>query len=175
MCVILVGMAWLTERRRNGGIDEVPLPASAGRLFLCGKHFIGPDVEAALTRAEASVVVCLNKRYELEPRYPDYVAWLIDHAATRAIWEPIEDMHAPSVDEFGALVDRVRARLDAGDGVIVHCGAGIGRAGTLAAALLISFGAGHDDALAAVRAARPSAGPQTFVQDQLLADYARHT
>jgi protein-tyrosine phosphatase len=81
-------------------------------------------------------------------------------------------MHAPSVDEFAALVARVRARLDAGDGVIVHCGAGIGRAGTLAAALLMSLGADHDGSLATVRAARPSAGPQTQVQDQLLAEYA---
>lgn len=166
-------MGWLTERARNGGIDEVPLPVTPGRLFLCGKHFIGPDVEAALERTGASVVVCLNQRYELDARYPQYVTWLVDHATTKAIWVPIEDMHAPAVDAFGTLVDRVRARLDTGDGVIVHCGAGIGRAGTLAAALLMSLGADHDGALASVRAARPSAGPQTDVQDRLLAEYAR--
>jgi hypothetical protein len=164
---------WLSERARNGGVDEIPLPAGHGRLFLCGKHYIGPDAEAALERAGAAIAVCLTERYELEARYPDYVAWLDGHATSKAIWYPIADLHAPSAGDLAELVARVRARLDAGDGVIVHCGAGIGRAGTLAAALLMSLGAGHDDALAAVRAARPGAGPQTLTQDLLLAEYAR--
>ena len=29
----------------NGGIHEIPLPTATGRLFLCGKHYIGPNVE----------------------------------------------------------------------------------------------------------------------------------
>ena len=36
---------WVKERSRNGGADEVPLPAgaTAGRLWLCGKHFVGAE------------------------------------------------------------------------------------------------------------------------------------
>ena len=64
--------SWPDERGRNGGIDEVPVPGP-GRVWLCGKHFIGPDPEVALERTGAAVVVCLNERGELEDRYPEFV------------------------------------------------------------------------------------------------------
>ena len=51
-------------RSLNGGVDELPLPEIPGRLFLCGKHFIGPDPVAATARIGATTVVCLNQRYE---------------------------------------------------------------------------------------------------------------
>ncbi len=123
---------WLDERSRNGGIDEVPVPGP-GRLWLCGKHFIGPDPEVALERTGAAVVVCLNERAELEDRYPDYVDWLLHTAADRAIWFPLHDMHAPSLDDVQPLFAEIARRLDEDEGVIVHCGAGVGRAGTVAA------------------------------------------
>lgn len=164
---------WLSERSRNGGLDEVPLPAGPGRLWLCGKHLVGPDPEAVLQRTGAAAVVCLNEDYELLDRYPDYVAWLrVQADAARAVWSPTPDMHAAPLEEFVAFISSLRARLEVGDGLVVHCGAGIGRAGTVAAALLMSYGASHDEALVAVRAARPSAGPQTAEQDRLLAAYA---
>ena len=65
-------MSFGDERSRTGGIDEVPVPGP-GRVWLCGKHFIGPDPEVALERTGAAVVVCLNERGELEDRYPEYV------------------------------------------------------------------------------------------------------
>lgn len=151
----------------------MPLPpASAGRLYLCGKHFIGPDPDAALAGVGASVAVCLTERHEVAGRYPDYAEWLDTHAGGRALWWPIADLHAPSTDEFTLLIDAVRARIDRGEGVVVHCGAGMGRAGTVAAAVLVSLGVGMRDALAQVGTARPGAGPQSFVQDELLAAFA---
>ena len=70
-------MAWLSDRSRDGGVDEIPLPADVpGRLFLCGKHAIGPDPDGLLTRVGATTVVCLNEAYELRERFPDFVAWL---------------------------------------------------------------------------------------------------
>jgi hypothetical protein len=166
-------MSWLSERSRNGGIDEVPLPdASSGRLWLCGKHFVGPDPDGALARTQAAAIVCLNEGYELQARYPDYVEWLVANRGGRAIWAPGPDMHAPPVDEFAAFLDGLKERLTRGDGLIVHCGAGIGRAGTTATALLLDLGLSLRDALSAVRAARPAAGPQTAEQDSLLEQYA---
>ena len=163
---------WLTERARNGGLDEVQLPTGSGRLWLCGKHLVGPDPEGALVRTGASVVVCLTDIGELASRYPDYVDWLRANAGVRAHWVPIHDMHALSVAALGELVDTLRARVDAGEGVIVHCGAGIGRAGTVAAAILVSMGVGLGDALAQLAASRPSAGPQTAAQESALAEFA---
>jgi len=50
----------------DGGIDEIPLPPLArGRLWLCGKHAIGPDPDGLLERVGADGVVCLNEEHEL--------------------------------------------------------------------------------------------------------------
>lgn len=155
-----------SERSRNGGLDRIPVPDSPGELWLCGKHLIGPDVEAAVARIDADVVLCLNERHELEHRYPDYVAWL--RRDPRAWWVPVPDLHAPSLDDAAALVDTLVAHLDAGRRVLTHCGAGIGRAGTVAAAVLVARGASVEDAVATVAASRPGAGPEAGAQQALL-------
>ncbi len=156
------------ERSRNGGLDEVPLPSGRGRLWLCGKHLVGPDAEGVLERTGAAAVVCLNERYELASRYPGYVAWLETTEPGRAVWFPVPDLHVPTMEEVRPFVTTLVARLDAGEGLVVHCGAGMGRAGTLAAALLLGQGCSLADALARVAAARPGAGPQATVQQALL-------
>ena len=161
---------WTKERSRNGGADEVPLPegVTAGRLWLCGKHFVGADVELALQKTAATTVVCLNQDHEIADRYPEYVAWLGAHADTSAIWFPIPDLHAPDLDRANELLGVLRRRLDEGETLLVHCGAGIGRAGTVAAALLLSMGVPLHDAIATVAAARPMAGPEAGAQLDLL-------
>jgi len=160
--------SWPTGRARDGGVDEVPLPASAGRLLVCGKHVVAPDPEEALTATGANVVVCLCEEHELSERYPTYVSWLQAASAERAIWAPVPDLHAPAVDEARDLVRRLRDRLDRGDVVLLHCGAGIGRAGTIAAALLMSMGVPGPDAVALVASCRPMAGPEAGAQAALL-------
>jgi protein-tyrosine phosphatase len=157
---------WRRERSRNGGADQIPLPVDRGGLWLCGKHFIGPDVDEALRKTGATTVVCLNEARELEDRYPEYVEWL--RTDERAIWHPVPDLHAPELEEAMTLVLRLRERIDAGETLLVHCGAGIGRAGTMAAALLVSMGVGLDDAVATVAANRPMAGPEAGAQRDLL-------
>jgi hypothetical protein len=165
---------WRDERARNGGLDEVPLgvplgDAATGRLWLCGKHLVGPDAEAVLERTGASAIVCLNERYELASRYPGYVRWLeLEGDDGRAVWFPVPDLHAPPVAEVRPLLADLGRRLDGGEGLVVHCGAGHGRAGTVAAALLMARGATVADALARIAAARPGAGPQSQIQLDLL-------
>jgi len=166
---------WAAERSRNGGADEVPLPdgATSGRLWLCGKHFIGADVEVALQKTGATHVVCLNQEHEIGERYPAYVEWLRAHAGDRALWYPVPDLHAPDLDRARELLAALRCRLDDGETLLVHCGAGIGRAGTVAAALLVSMGVALDDAIATVAASRPMAGPEAGAQLDLLTAIAR--
>lgn len=161
---------WVKERSRNGGADELPLPAGAtsGRLWLCGKHFIGADVELALQKTGATTVVCLNQEHEIGERYPDYVAWLRAHQDDRALWFPIPDLHAPDLDRANELLRALRRRLDGGEVLLVHCGAGIGRAGTVATALLLSMGVELQEAIATVAASRPMAGPEAGAQLELL-------
>jgi protein-tyrosine phosphatase len=153
----------------NGGIHEIPLPSPVtGRLWLCGKHAIAPDPEGLMEQVGADVVVCLTREHELADRYPGYVTWLRAQPAERVLWYPIHDLHAPSLVDFapvlGDLVDRL---VDAGN-VIVHCAAGIGRAGTTAVAVLVSLGVPLDEALERVRRHRPMAGPEAGTQLDLV-------
>jgi protein-tyrosine phosphatase len=115
----------------------------------------------------AATVVCLVERHELEPRYPEYVAW-IDGVGTGVIWWPIPDLHAPRADRALPLVDELVARLQRGEALIVHCGGGMGRAGTLAACVLIRLGVGPAVAVDLVAAARPGAGPEVGAQRELV-------
>lgn len=166
-------MSWPRGRSLDGGVDEIPLGnAVPGRLFLCGKHAVGPDAAGLLDRIGATAVVCLNERYELEDRYPDFVAWLQDNQPARAVHHPIPDLHAPALDEFAALIEALHTRLDAGETLVVNCGAGIGRTGTVAAGILVRTGMALDDALEVVRSNRPMAGPEVGAQRDVLTAYA---
>lgn len=167
---------WPGPRGRHGGVDELTLPPAlaAGRLWLCGKHYVGPDPEAALSAVGASGVVCLNERHELADRYPRYVRWLEVQPSARALWQPMPDLGAPSIDVARALLAELWARLVRGEHLLLHCGAGIGRAGTVAAGLLVLDGATPAAAVATVAAHRPMAGPEAGPQEELLQRLAGH-
>lgn len=162
---------WRSERSRDGGVDEVSLPEGPGRLWLCGKHAVGPDPDALLERLGATTIVALNEVHELDDRYPGYVGWL--RSSGKAVWHPVPDLHAPTLSETLVLVDDLRHRIQHGEHLVLHCGAGIGRAGTIAAALLIRAGLSHDDALARVASSRPMAGPEAGAQRDLLVALSR--
>lgn len=155
-------------------VDGTPPAARAlaGRLWLCGKHVVGPDPEAALARVGADTIVCLNPAHELVDRYPDYLDWLRTNIPDRAVWFPVPDLHAPSVADARPFLQDLLDRLRLGHSLIVHCGAGIGRAGTTAAALLVLAGMPLPDALAHVRAHRPAAGPEVGAQLSLVEQLA---
>ena len=153
----------------DGGIHEIPLPSSAsGRLWLCGKHAIGPDPEGVLQRMGADGVVCLNEEQELADRYPEYITWLRAQSVERALWYPIPDLHAPAFEQFAPVLTDIVDRVVAGSRLIVHCGAGIGRAGTAAVAMLVSLAVPLDEAIEHVRRHRPAAGPEVGAQLELV-------
>jgi protein-tyrosine phosphatase len=170
-------VTWLTRRQRDGGIDRIPLPAVVpGQLWLCGKHAIGPDhARAVLDVGGRATIVCLTEPHELTDRYPGYVEWLRAERGRGALWWPIPDLHAPTVDDARPFVAGLVDRLRRDEVLLVHCAAGMGRAGTIAVSILVRLGTPLDDALAVVHQARPGAGPEVGAQTSLVAALAGET
>ncbi len=83
---------------------------------------------------------------------------------------PIEDFTAPALAQIREFVAFVDACLEEGRGVLVHCGAGVGRTGTMLACYLVSRGASASQALGQVRAARPGS-VETGEQERAVRDY----
>ena len=68
---------------------------------------------------------------------------------------PTEDDHAPTMEHLRRGVAFVEQAVSQGAAVYVHCGGGIGRAPTMAAAYLISQGRTLGEAVALIRKTRP--------------------
>ena len=141
-------------------------------MWLCGKHHIGPDVHRVREYAGGATVVCLVQRPELTGRYDQYVEWLDANRHGNAIWFPVHDLSAPGVDHAAELFTEIRDRLVGGENFVIHCAAGIGRAGTTAVGVLMLLGMDAESAVAHVRAHRPMAGPEAGAQNDLIRDLA---
>jgi atypical dual specificity phosphatase len=68
---------------------------------------------------------------------------------------PIQDYAPPTLEQMTAFVSLVEEEVTTGRPVGVHCTAGLGRSGTMAAAYLVSTGASADDAISFIRDLRP--------------------
>lgn len=126
-----------------------------------------------MARVGAGAVLCLNQRHEVEDRYPDYLAWLQTGAEGRH-WFPTPDLGVRPTAEFIAMVEERAAALAQGEALIAHCGAGIGRAGTFAVAVLLALGRHLTDGVAIVADHRPMAGPEAGSQRRLIEEAAAH-
>ena len=68
---------------------------------------------------------------------------------------PLADMSAPDVGFIERFVGVLQHELDQGRKVAVHCGAGLGRTGTLLACYFVNEGLSANKAIEFVRKARP--------------------
>ena len=83
---------------------------------------------------------------------------------------PIVDVSTPDKyfeQAWDTTGETLRSLLQNGANVLVHCRGGLGRAGTVAARLLIEVGMGPETAIAKVRKVRPGA-IETSAQEQFV-------
>ena len=89
-----------------------------------------------------------------------------------ARWFPIPDLSVPDEDEWTSLIAGMLSEVRSGRHVIVHCAAGIGRAGTAACSVLLAAGLSLSEAERRVAASRPGAGPQSREQAAFIRRWA---
>jgi len=87
---------------------------------------------------------------------------------------PIPDMGIPpSVEDFTQITQRLFTQVNAGINTLVHCRAGIGRSGLLAAGVLLHTGMSPEEAFDYVSKMRGIRVPETPEQDYwLVANHA---
>ncbi len=172
----------IAELAVGGGIVGVTLcPGKRGDSVYGGDWERDLAVDVATIRGwGASAVVTLIEGQEFKKlgveRLPDIVR------AAGIEWHhlPVKDVTAPDQAFEARWVyagARLRERLRAGDRVLVHCRGGLGRAGSVAARLLVEFGADPGEAIRQVRAVRPGAiethTQERWVEAQRPVDAAR--
>ena len=96
-----------------------------------------------------------------------YIDWF--HFPVRDLDTPAED----ALERWTALSARLHGLLERGGRIVVHCRGGLGRAGTIAALMLIERGWSAPQAISDVRAIRPGA-IETANQECWVTRRARH-
>lgn len=94
-----------------------------------------------------------------------------ESSGIRELHLPVPDFAAPTPEQLNEGVLAIRAAIDRGERVAVHCGAGLGRTGTLVACFLVSTGLDPAAAIAEVRRLRPGS-IETRGQEQAVHRFA---
>lgn len=87
---------------------------------------------------------------------------------------PTQDLTAPDMDKIDSAVDFVHGQIEDGRAVMVHCAAGMGRAGTILACYFVKYKKlSADDAIKKIRDERPGS-IQSQVQEMAVGFYEKH-
>ena len=154
-------------------IGTVPVGERGGRVgitFCPGKY--QPDAATghwerdlaidldAIRDWGADALVTLIEDHELRSLRVERLGAMTRERGLEWFHLPIRDYDVPDTTFEGAWKgagERLRAILRDGGGVVMHCKGGLGRAGTVAARLLVEMGWEPDEAIRAVREVRPGA------------------
>ncbi len=158
---------WVYEKvaRLRLGVSPAETSRVIERLFVGGQHY----VRGLETMRQWGIGATVNLREEADDAQRGV-------ALPRHLWLPTPDDDAPTIAQLREAVSFIREAVAAGEGVYIHCGQGVGRAPTLAAAYLISEGRAERPkaALEMIRRVRPFITP-TQAQLRRLEEWAKRT
>ncbi len=95
----------------------------------------------------------------------------IDDAGLLVVNVPVPDMEPPTDRQLDYLLETIRKANASGMAVAVHCGAGLGRTGTVLAAYFVARGLAPGDAVEKVRELRPGS-VETTEQERAVERFA---
>jgi len=95
----------------------------------------------------------------------------IDDAGLMVVNVPVPDMEPPTDRQLDYVLDTIRKANASGMAVAVHCGAGLGRTGTVLAAYFVSRGMSASEAVDKVRSLRPGS-VETTEQERAIDRFA---
>jgi protein-tyrosine phosphatase len=153
-------------------LREVTLPKSvSGQLWLHsmpGRHEPLTNTWTELGSHGIVAIICLADSAEIRSKSPEYAKALDGGTAPcEVVRYEIPDFGVPTDrPAFWAFALKIAERLRSADNLMIHCGAGIGRTGTLAECVLLALG--EEAAAAHVAVERAGSGAETYAQRELI-------
>ena len=143
----------------------------SGRLYLHsmpGQHEDFKKAKDDISRCKISKVVCLTPFEEIRKKSPDYFKAIKEKEIMfDLLMFPISDYGVPdNPNRFLQLAKDIGSSLQAGENVLIHCGAGIGRTGTFAVITLIALGLTAEESQ--MRVAIAGSFPETNIQKNFI-------
>ena len=145
---ILPNFSWVIE----GKLAGMARPNSEEAL----KALKSQEVTAFLSLTEEPLPLSLLEKYQLQAEHL-----------------PIPDFTAPDIQQVEQATQIINKFLEEGLKVGVHCGAGLGRTGTILACYLVREGTNASDAIIQIRTKRPGS-IETPEQEAIIRQYEAH-
>jgi hypothetical protein len=157
----------------SGGVIGMTIcPGRKGRSMAGGSwdRDLGLDLDVVRAWKPTLAIALLEDHEYSALGIPDFRASVIA-SGLPWVFAPIVDGGIPDaafLDAWETLGQRAREALHAGGRVLIHCRAGLGRTGLVAAMLLVELGEDPESAIERVRKARPGTvetrAQETFVR-----------
>lgn len=147
-------------------------PGYVGKLSDSSEDLVRDDVDI-IYKNRYDIVLCLLTWEEMEKlnmmKYPKF----LKDKGILFLHLPIFDGYIPSISEMKPVVNKLVHKLLSGNNILIHCRCGYGRAGTIAACILLHFNYTSINAIKLIRDRRDKA-IQTKHQEQFISKYENY-